>query len=103
MTPFLPAETASLAGKIKNWELEGESETRIVGKTRSPRRRVACTGFDEVTPARTDAAKSLGLATMDLPSGAVQDAQQVAKLAPFGLIFVPSRDGISDSPKEFTS
>jgi acetylornithine deacetylase/succinyl-diaminopimelate desuccinylase-like protein len=103
MTPFLPAETASLAGKIKNWEPQGESETRIVGKTRSPRRRVACTGFDEVTPARTDAAKSLGLATMDLPSGAVQDAQQMAKLAPFGMIFVPSRDGISDSPKEFTS
>jgi N-carbamoyl-L-amino-acid hydrolase len=40
---------------------------------------------------------------MDLPSGAVQDAQQMAKLAPFGMIFVPSRDGISHSPKEFTS
>jgi len=71
-----------------------------------------CTESDDVTPARTDpsmqsaireAAKSLGLATMDLPSGAVQDAQQMAKLAPFGMIFVPSRDGISHSPKEFTS
>jgi acetylornithine deacetylase/succinyl-diaminopimelate desuccinylase-like protein len=30
-------------------------------------------------------------------------AQQIAKLAPFGTIFVPSRDGISHSPKEFTS
>jgi beta-ureidopropionase / N-carbamoyl-L-amino-acid hydrolase len=71
-----------------------------------------CTEFDDVTPARTDpaiqaairdAANSLGLATMDLPSGAVHDAQQMAKLAPFGMIFVPSRDGISHSPKEFTS
>lgn len=26
-----------------------------------------------------------------------------AKLAPFGMIFVPSRDGISHSPKEFTT
>jgi beta-ureidopropionase / N-carbamoyl-L-amino-acid hydrolase len=72
----------------------------------------SCTPLDDIAPARTDesmqaaireAAKSLGLATMDLPSGAVQDAQQMAKLAPFGMIFVPSRDGISHSPNEFTS
>ena len=71
-----------------------------------------CTPLDDVDPARTDpamqtairdAAKSLGLATVDLPSGAVQDAQQIAKIAPMGMIFVPSRDGISHSPKEFTS
>jgi N-carbamoyl-L-amino-acid hydrolase len=72
----------------------------------------ACTSLDDIVPARTapsmqsairEAAKSLGLATLDLPSGAVHDAQQMAKLAPFGMIFVPSRDGISHSPKEFTS
>jgi N-carbamoyl-L-amino-acid hydrolase len=71
-----------------------------------------CTEFDDIAPARTDsavqaaireAAKSLGLPTMDLPSGAVHDAQQMAKLAPFGMIFIPSHDGISHSPKEFTS
>jgi len=71
-----------------------------------------CTALDDVHPARTnpalqsairDAAESLGLATMDLPSGAVQDAQQIAEIAPMGMIFVPSRDGISHSPKEFTS
>jgi len=71
-----------------------------------------CTPTDDVHAARTDvqvqgairaAAKSLGLTTMDLPSGAVQDAQQMAKLAPMGMIFVPSRDGISHSPKEFTT
>jgi beta-ureidopropionase / N-carbamoyl-L-amino-acid hydrolase len=71
-----------------------------------------CSVLDDIAPARTspsmqsairDAAKLLGLATMDLPSAAVQDAQQMAKLAPFGMIFIPSRDGISHSPKEFTS
>lgn len=71
-----------------------------------------CTQFDDVVPARTDpavqgairdAAKSLGLDTMDLPSGAVHDAQQISKLAPVGMIFIPSRDGISHSPKEFSS
>jgi N-carbamoyl-L-amino-acid hydrolase len=72
----------------------------------------SCTPLDDVVPAVADpalqsairdAAKSLSLATMDLPSGAVQDAQQIAKIAPMGMIFVPSRDGISHSPKEFTS
>jgi N-carbamoyl-L-amino-acid hydrolase len=71
-----------------------------------------CAPLDDVDPARSDAAiqnairdaaKSLGFATMDLPSAAVQDSQQIAKIAPMGMIFVPSRDGISHSPKEFTS
>lgn len=71
-----------------------------------------CTALDDVSPARADpafqaaigdAAESLGLATMDLPSAAVQDAQQIAKIAPIGMIFVPSRDGISHSPEEFSS
>jgi len=71
-----------------------------------------CTLLEDVDPALADpafqtvereAAKSLGLAAIDLPSSAVQDAQQVAKIAPMGMIFVPSRDGISHSPKELTS
>jgi hypothetical protein len=40
---------------------------------------------------------------MDLPSAAVQDAQQLARIAPMAMIFVPSRGGISHSPKEQTS
>ena len=71
-----------------------------------------CKSVDDTEPAPTDpglqavirdAAKSLGLATMDLPSEAGQDSQQIAKIAPIAMIFVPSRDGISHSPKEFTS
>ena len=48
------------------------------------------------------AAASLGLRTMHLPSGAGHDAQFLAKIAPMGMIFVPSVGGISHSPKEFT-
>jgi N-carbamoyl-L-amino-acid hydrolase len=33
----------------------------------------------------------------------VQDAQLLARIAPMGMIFIPSRDGISHSPKEFSS
>jgi N-carbamoyl-L-amino-acid hydrolase len=48
------------------------------------------------------AAASLGLRTMHLPSGAGHDAQFLARIAPMGMIFVPSVGGISHSPKEFT-
>ena len=49
-----------------------------------------------------DSAKELGLTTKSLPSGATQDAQNMARLAPMGMIFVPSIGGISHSPKEFS-
>jgi N-carbamoyl-L-amino-acid hydrolase len=49
-----------------------------------------------------DSAKQLGLSTKYLPSGAGHDAQEMAELGPVGMIFVPSRDGISHSPREFT-
>jgi N-carbamoyl-L-amino-acid hydrolase len=49
------------------------------------------------------AAVGLGLSTLRLPSAAGHDAQDMAKIAPTGMIFVPSRGGISHSPEEFTS
>lgn len=70
-----------------------------------------CTLVADESPARTaphlrdtirEAARAAGYSTLDLPSGAGHDAQQVAHFAPIGMIFVPSRDGISHSPREFT-
>ena len=59
------------------------------------------------TPAFQEAirasAKELSLGTLDLPSGAGHDAQNAAHFAPMGMIFVPSRAGISHSPLEYTS
>jgi beta-ureidopropionase / N-carbamoyl-L-amino-acid hydrolase len=49
-----------------------------------------------------DAAKSLGLTTKVMPSGAGHDAQDLARLAPTGMIFIPSVGGISHSPKELS-
>jgi beta-ureidopropionase / N-carbamoyl-L-amino-acid hydrolase len=37
-----------------------------------------------------------------MPSGAGHDAMQIAKIAPAGMIFVPSKKGISHSPLEWT-
>jgi len=48
-------------------------------------------------------AKDLGLKTYRMPSGAGHDAQSIAKLAPVGMIFIPSINGISHSPKEFST
>ncbi len=48
-------------------------------------------------------AELLGLSTKRMPSGAGHDAQDMALIAPTGMIFVPSKGGISHSPKEFTS
>ncbi len=47
-------------------------------------------------------AKELGLSTKQMPSGAGHDAQDMARLAPVGMVFVPSVGGISHSPREFS-
>ena len=44
----------------------------------------------------------MGFTTKLLPSGAGHDAQEIADLCPIGMIFIPSRDGISHSPREFS-
>jgi N-carbamoyl-L-amino-acid hydrolase len=73
--------------------------------------RVAFAPITDHGPAPTDprvraviaeAARGLGLSSRALPSGAGHDAQEMARLAPTGMIFVPSVGGISHSPREFT-
>ncbi len=49
-----------------------------------------------------ESARGLGLSTLSLPSGAGHDAQEMARLGPVGMIFVPSVNGISHSPKELS-
>ena len=47
-------------------------------------------------------AVALGLTRQRMPSGAGHDAQEMARIAPMGMIFVPSVGGISHSPKEYS-
>lgn len=47
-------------------------------------------------------AGSLGYSTRRLPAGAGHDAQMLARLCPAGMIFVPSVNGVSHNPAEFT-
>ena len=50
----------------------------------------------------SESAKELELSTRQMPSGAGHDAQDMAQLAPVGMIFIPSIGGISHSPREFS-
>lgn len=56
----------------------------------------------DVRGAFANACDELGLSHMPLPSGAGHDGQSLADLCPVGMIFVPSVDGASHSPREFT-
>ena len=47
-------------------------------------------------------ATTLGLSTKRMPSGAGHDAQMLARICPTGMIFVPSVDGVSHNPTEYT-
>ncbi|MCC7358831.1 MAG: Zn-dependent hydrolase [Anaerolineales bacterium] len=49
------------------------------------------------------AADSLALTHMPLVSGAGHDGQSLAPLIPCGMVFVPSRGGLSHSPLEYTA
>ena len=49
-----------------------------------------------------EAARALGLSTVELVSGAGHDAQALAAITPSGMIFVPSAGGVSHDPAEHT-
>jgi len=68
--------------------------------------------LSELTPVQCDPsvvnlieqqAKNLGLDYHLMPSGAAHDCQMLADITPSGMIFVPSKEGRSHSPKEWTS
>jgi len=59
--------------------------------------------FDEnLVSSIEQAASSLNIPHSRMTSGAGHDAQMIARIAPAAMIFVPSKDGISHNPREFT-
>jgi len=68
-----------------------------------PLARFAPVAFDPaIVAAIEEAARRRGLSVKRMVSGAGHDAQMMARLCPAAMIFVPSVDGVSHSPKEFT-
>lgn len=49
------------------------------------------------------ACATLSIEPLRMPSGAAHDTQMITRIAPSGMIFVPSRSGRSHSPAEWTS
>jgi N-carbamoyl-L-amino-acid hydrolase len=97
--------------KIRSLFASIETEARAVETRTGARisfRPIDATAVPALTDARirrtiAAAADALGLRHMSMPSGAGHDAQDMARLTPTGMIFVPSAGGISHSPKEYTS
>jgi len=56
----------------------------------------------ELVALLVDEAARLNIAATTMPSGAGHDAQTMQSLCPSALIFVPSRNGISHAPEEWT-
>nr|BCX00154.1 MAG: Zn-dependent hydrolase [Bacteroidota bacterium] len=88
--------------------LEGEAE-RIGAQTgtRFHFRPVAATSVAALTDLRVrerirQAAEELRLPYRFMPSGAGHDAQNMARLTPMGMIFIPSVGGISHAPQEYS-
>lgn len=57
----------------------------------------------EVMKILEECANQLGLQPMMLASGAGHDSAYMAKVFPTGMLFVPSQDGLSHNPAEYTS
>lgn len=99
------------AEKIRSLFASIEGEARAIESrtgTRISFRSIDATAVPAPTDERirrliAEAAAELGLKHMLMPSGAGHDAQDMARLTPTGMIFVPSAGGISHSPKEYTS
>jgi len=57
---------------------------------------------ESVQSTLADVVQSLGHSPRRLPSYAGHDANQLAKLAPIGMLFIPSKAGRSHCPEEWT-
>ncbi|PRY84744.1 Zn-dependent hydrolase [Mongoliibacter ruber] len=57
----------------------------------------------EIQDKMIQAAESLDISYIKMQSGAGHDVQEMALLGPIGLVFIPSKDGISHNSSEYSS
>jgi N-carbamoyl-L-amino-acid hydrolase len=89
------------AAKKRAQEIAAQTGTQItITQTEHLRPALATPAIQKQIEA---AASGLGLKTLHLPSGAGHDAQNIAQIAPMGMIFIPSVGGVSHSPKELST
>lgn len=90
---------SELESKAKAFAEESGTELKIVHQDVASEPAIANPAIQKVIES---SASKLGLSTMYLPSGAGHDAQEMARIGPIGMIFIPSKNGISHSPQEYS-
>jgi N-carbamoyl-L-amino-acid hydrolase len=99
----LEAETAENVLEALNRKSRDIAEKRSLSVEFSPVSKSSPAKMDgEIQAVILDTARSLGLSARLMPSGAGHDGAVFAEYVPTGMIFVPSRNGISHSPDEWT-
>ncbi len=94
----LDADEAALASYLK----ELEKTDHVTVKTERMTEFDPVLFDEEIVKKVEKAAKARGISSRRMTSGAGQDAQMMARICPTAMIFVPSVNGISHNPKEFT-
>lgn len=97
--------------KIDKLFAEIESKAHLIEKDSGVHfefKSISATGKAALTDSRIQdvieaKATELGFSNQRMPSGAGHDAQEMSHIAPTGMIFIPSRGGISHSPDEYSS
>lgn len=86
--------TASLEGLEQSRDVETGIE-RLLDVPPTPM-------SDRIQSAAASAAERAGIGSIALHSGAAHDTMYVANVTDAGMLFAPSRDGVSHSPREWT-
>ncbi|WP_053384496.1 M20 family metallo-hydrolase [Leucobacter celer] len=112
------SEAASVTGEFRSPDLAGllamqrsfEQEVERLDRRHRTVSRIAWGHLDEPTPMHAGlseialaASMECGRETLRLYSGATHDGVAIANLAPTAMIFIPSRDGRSHCPEEWSS
>ena len=97
-------------GSLENAERRLNEVARTLATDTATAIEVQRVGLGQSSPITTamrdvvaEAAQRLELVSHTIPSGAGHDAQAMATITEAGMIFVPSVEGISHSPQEYTS
>ena len=98
-----PAKLKEMAAAVEARAAQIARDTHTTIDLKASRHNPPANADTHVQDVIAQAAKERGLSTLRMPSGAGHDAQMMARLCPMGMIFVPSVDGISHSPRELTA
>lgn len=88
--------------KAKTAEIVADSQVQFNFTPISATGKAALTDY-RIQKAIQKEAEKLNFTYQYMPSGAGHDAQEMSHIAPTGMIFIPSKGGISHSPQEYSS